>query len=162
MSIVDTDALVIGGGPAGSTCARALRRSGMDVAVLDKQAFPRDKVCAGWITPAVVNALELDLADYARERTLQPLHGFRVSMMGRREADVQYGEPVSYGIRRCEFDDYLLGRSGARLFPGEPFADMRRDDDGKWVVNHRIRTPPRDRCRRPFLPGGQAPGGAPW
>ena len=53
------DALIIGGGPAGSTCANALVRHGLDVLVLDRKAFPRDKVCAGWITPAVVEVPEL-------------------------------------------------------------------------------------------------------
>jgi menaquinone-9 beta-reductase len=80
------DAFVIGGGPAGSTCAWQLRRRGLDVAVLDRRSFPRDKVCAGWITPAVVEALELDLDDYGQARTLQPLTGFRIGMMGRPEA----------------------------------------------------------------------------
>src|SRR5687768_17483918 len=47
------DALVVGGGPAGSTCARALRNAGWDVIVLDRARFPRDKVCAGWVTPGV-------------------------------------------------------------------------------------------------------------
>ena len=46
------DAVIVGGGPAGSTLARALVQAGASVAVFDKQAFPRDKTCAGWITPA--------------------------------------------------------------------------------------------------------------
>jgi menaquinone-9 beta-reductase len=45
------DALIVGGGPAGSTCAWQLRQAGLDVVVIDKTRFPRDKVCAGWITP---------------------------------------------------------------------------------------------------------------
>ena len=48
------DVLIVGGGPAGSSCARQLRRAGLDVLILDKSEFPRDKVCAGWITPQVV------------------------------------------------------------------------------------------------------------
>jgi menaquinone-9 beta-reductase len=47
------DALVVGGGPAGSSCAWKLRQHGMAVTVMDKAPFPRNKVCAGWITPAV-------------------------------------------------------------------------------------------------------------
>ena len=61
------DCLVVGGGPAGSSCARALVQAGLDVLVLDKSRFPRDKVCAGWITPAVVDEVELDLTDYAKK-----------------------------------------------------------------------------------------------
>ena len=56
------DVLVVGGGPAGSTCAWKLRQAGADVTVIDRATFPRDKVCAGWITPPVINALGLDTA----------------------------------------------------------------------------------------------------
>ncbi|MFI5317486.1 MAG: FAD-dependent oxidoreductase, partial [Myxococcota bacterium] len=48
------DALIVGGGPAGSTCARELARLGLRAALLDAKYFPRDKVCAGWITPQIL------------------------------------------------------------------------------------------------------------
>lgn len=134
------DCLVVGGGPSGSSCARALVKSGLDVLVLDKAAFPRDKVCAGWITPAVVQELDLDLDDYRRERTLQPITGFRTGLIGGRQVSTQYGRVVSYGIRRCEFDHYLLARSGARLQLGESFKSLHREQD-QWIVNDEIRTP---------------------
>ena len=41
------DALIVGGGPAGSTCAWKLRQAGLDVVVMDAAVFPRDKLCAG-------------------------------------------------------------------------------------------------------------------
>jgi flavin-dependent dehydrogenase len=131
------DVLIVGGGPAGSSCAFALRGSGLDVVVLDRRRFPRDKVCAGWITPAVVDALELPLADYAKERTLQPIHGFRVGAEGGREAVVDFGTVVSFGIRRCEFDHYLLERCGARQRLGEPLETLRREG-GRWIANEAI------------------------
>jgi geranylgeranyl reductase family protein len=132
------DVLVVGGGPAGSSCARALVRSGLDVVVLDKAEFPRDKVCAGWITPAVVQELDMDLADFATGRTLQPITGFRTGVMGGPQVSTQYGRVVSYGIRRCEFDHYLLARCGARLRLREPFAAMRKEQ-ADWIVNDSIR-----------------------
>lgn len=134
------DVLVVGGGPAGSTCARRLRQAGLDVLVIDKQTFPRDKVCAGWITPAVVESLELDLDDYAKGRVMQPIRGFRVGTIGGAEAQTRYDEAVSFGIRRCEFDHYLLRRSAARLALGEAARSIVREDGG-WLVNDRIRTP---------------------
>lgn len=140
MAAETCDVLVVGGGPAGSTCARQLRRAGLDVLVMDKQAFPRDKVCAGWITPAVVASLELDLEDYAKGRVLQPIRGFRIGTIGGADAAIRYDEPASYAIRRCEFDHYLLQRSTARLASGEPARSMVRDG-AAWVVNGRIRTP---------------------
>lgn len=134
------DVLIVGGGPAGSTCAARLRAAGLDVLVMDKQHFPRDKVCAGWITPAVVETLRLDVADYARDHVFQPITAFLTGMEGRRQVETRYREPVSYGIRRCEFDHYLLRRSGARLALGEPFESMRRENN-RWIVNERIVTP---------------------
>jgi len=134
------DVLIVGGGPAGSSCAQRLRQTGLDVLILDKQEFPRDKVCAGWITPAVAEELQLDLDDYGHGRVLQPLTGFRTSLMGRPEVETRYPQAVSYGIRRCEFDHYLLERSGARTRLGETFKTMRRDGSD-WVVNDAIRAP---------------------
>ena len=57
--VIRVDAVIVGGGPAGSTCAGALRRHGWDVMVVDRAQFPRDKVCAGWITPEVFPLLDL-------------------------------------------------------------------------------------------------------
>jgi flavin-dependent dehydrogenase len=131
------DVLVVGGGPAGSSCAWRLVRAGLDVAVMDKARFPRDKVCAGWITPAVVRALELDLEDYGRHLTLQAFTGFRTGPFGKDPRLIDFGRPISYGIRRCEFDRYLLERSGARVIDGQPLADLTRVHDG-WIANEHI------------------------
>lgn len=128
------DVLIVGGGPAGSTCARELKSAGLDVLVLDKSSFPRDKVCAGWITPQVVEELGMDIDDYRRERVLQPISSFVTGMGERASAQVRYDKIVSYGIRRCEFDHYLLQRSGARLRLGEAWQSMQRSE-GRWLVN---------------------------
>jgi geranylgeranyl reductase family protein len=132
------DVLIVGGGPAGSTLAWALRSSGLNIAILDKATFPRQKVCAGWVTPAVMQELDIDLEDYARERVLQPINGFRISQLGQKQVQSHYpGGPVSYGIRRIEFDDYLLQRCQAKLLTGEAFNSMVRTDNG-WCVNDNI------------------------
>ena len=139
--MVTCDALIVGGGPAGSTCAWQLRRAGLDVMVVDAATFPRDKVCAGWITPQVVTALRFDTEAYAGRRTCQPITGFRVGLIGGRgETAVAYDRPISFGIRRCEFDHYLLQRADARLVLGAPIASIRRER-GQWIVNDEIRAP---------------------
>ncbi|MGH9717706.1 MAG: NAD(P)/FAD-dependent oxidoreductase [Candidatus Acidiferrales bacterium] len=128
------DALIVGGGPAGSACAWALRRAGLDVAIIDRSTFPRNKVCGGWITPAVLQELQIDPNEYGKKRVLQPLTGFLTGRIGGQEVRTDYGEPVSYGIRRCEFDAYLLERSGARVLQDTPLKQLERAGDG-WVVN---------------------------
>ncbi len=135
------DVLIAGGGPAGSTCAWALRQAGLDVVVADSAIFPRDKVCAGWITPQVVTDLQLDVEEYRDGRTYQPFMGFRVGVIGHRgDVDAAYDHPVSYGIRRCEFDEYLLQRSGARLRLGTPVSNIHRE--GRlWTVGDNLTTP---------------------
>jgi geranylgeranyl reductase family protein len=137
--MVTCDALIVGGGPAGSTCAWRLHQAGLDVTVIDAATFPRDKVCAGWITPQVVTALGLDTQAYAKGNIFQPITGFRVGLIGgSSEIKIAYDSPVSFGIRRCEFDHYLLQRSGARLALGTPIASIRRER-GQWIVNDAIR-----------------------
>ena len=65
------DVLIVGGGPSGSACAWKLRRAGLDVVIMDRSRFPRDKACAGWITPPVLDDLQLDVDEYRRGRTFQ-------------------------------------------------------------------------------------------
>lgn len=139
MNTEHCDVLIVGGGPAGSSCARQLRQAGLDVLVLDKSRFPRDKVCAGWITPPVLDELGIDRTDYARERVLQPITGFRLGLIGAAPLDTDYARIVSYGIRRCEFDHYLLQRGGARLSLGEALQSIERRPGG-WLINQRIET----------------------
>jgi menaquinone-9 beta-reductase len=103
------DAIIVGGGPAGSTCAWKLKQAGLDVLVLDKAEFPRTKLCAGWVTPQVVEDLDIDVARYPhRFLTFERLE-FNWRRLRFRKRTVQHS------IRRFEFDDWLLRRSGARV-----------------------------------------------
>ena len=74
--MIRCDALVVGGGPGGldlraDTAPRRLGRR-----VVDRAAFPRDKVCAGWLTPGVFTLLELQPDEYRDAGlTLQEITG---------------------------------------------------------------------------------------
>jgi geranylgeranyl reductase family protein len=132
------DVLIVGGGPAGSSCAWKLRRAGIDVAILDRERFPRDKVCGGWITPQVFEVLEIQRREYATHGVLQPITAFRVGVIGGRSVEVDYRGPVSYGIRRREFDHYLLRRSGACVLEGTALDSLERSGD-RWIANGCLR-----------------------
>jgi flavin-dependent dehydrogenase len=82
-------------------------------------------------------ALAIDREEYCRGRVLQPISGFRTGLIHGPEVVTRYGTTVSYGIRRREFDHYLLRRSGVRQLLGEPAAALERKD-GWWIVNGRI------------------------
>jgi geranylgeranyl reductase family protein len=134
------DAVVVGAGPAGSTCAWKLRQAGVDVLVIDRQEFPRDKTCAGWITPQVIGALELSPDEYGKGRVIEQIAAFRVGLIGGGAVDVPFGRTVSYGIRRAEFDHFLVARSGAEFRPGTRVASLEHHGD-RWIINGQIATP---------------------
>jgi menaquinone-9 beta-reductase len=100
------DVIIVGGGPAGSSAAWRLKAAGADVVLLDRERFPRLKLCAGWITPEVVRDLAIDLDAYPHRLLTFPrlrLHWGRMHVPLR---------CVQHSIRRFEFDAWLLERSG--------------------------------------------------
>jgi geranylgeranyl reductase family len=134
------DIIIVGAGPAGSTLARALEDSGKRVLIIDKQAFPRDKTCAGWVTPAVMASLDIDPEKYSVGRTLQPIRRFRIGMMGQSAVENDHRDIVSYGIRRCEFDAYLLDRVESEKQLATPVKSIKRNN-GNWVINEQWQAP---------------------
>lgn len=109
------DVIVVGGGPAGSTCAGILKKKGFSVTVVDKASFPRSKLCAGWITNSVFTLLNISPEEYSRDNTLQPISSFVVWDRKHKAHPVDFGETVSYGILRKEFDGFLLKKSGVEI-----------------------------------------------
>jgi geranylgeranyl reductase family protein len=132
------DVAIVGGGPAGSSCAWGLRNSGLEVVLLDRAAFPRNKLCAGWITPLILDELEFAPSDYAGDRVLQPITGFRLSAIGGPQVEIRGDKIVSYGIRRCEFDEFLLRRSGAQTREGVGIQSIERKGSD-WLINGNLR-----------------------
>lgn len=125
------DVVIVGGGPAGSSAARALKRAGADVLVLDKEKFPRLKLCAGWITPEVVQDLEMDISTYPhRFLTFDRLHVHVKALYVKVPC-------VQHSIRRAEFDAWLLERSGAPVVQ-HTVKSIRRDG-GEYVIDDAFR-----------------------
>jgi geranylgeranyl reductase family protein len=57
-AVIDTDVVVVGGGPAGAATAMTLARAGRDVVLVDKARFPRDKCCGDGLTTGALRTLE--------------------------------------------------------------------------------------------------------
>jgi flavin-dependent dehydrogenase len=122
------DVLIIGAGPAGSTCARFLVQGGARVALLDRAEFPRVKLCGGWISAPIWDALALTPREYSGG--LWEWRTCHVSYRGDERAIPCRG----WFIRRFELDDFLLRRSGAELHLGVAVQEIARDADGLWSV----------------------------
>ena len=100
-----TDVIIVGGGPAGASCAWMLKKHGVDCLILDRQTFPRMKLCAGWVPPGVWRNLQIDPQKYPHG--LNSFDHLHVSLKG-----ISVAVPtMQYAIRRVEFDNWLLHRS---------------------------------------------------
>ncbi len=128
------DAVVVGGGPAGSTCARFLVEGGLRVLVLDAARFPRVKLCAGWVSDPVWDVLGIAPSEYTR------------GLWEWNRCHVRFGDTdhtiSAHGhfIRRYEFDHWLLDLCGAEVVQGHRVASLERDGDD-WVVDGEYRAP---------------------
>lgn len=101
------DAIVVGAGPAGSTAARELARSGVNVLLLDQARFPRDKSCGGGVTIRAAREAGLDLSPVI-ERSV---YGARVTLRLGRPFERSYPEPLSHMTQRSRLDAFLAERA---------------------------------------------------
>ena len=115
------DVIVVGAGPAGASTAYHLANAGLDVLLLEKASFPRDKICGDGLTPRAVRqlvsmGLDLDAPGWQRNK------GLRIVGAGHR-IELPWPDLAtfpSYGMVRTRSDlDEILARhaerAGARL-----------------------------------------------
>ena len=121
------DVAIVGGGPAGSTCARALVAGGARVVVIDRATFPRVKLCAGWLSPRIWDVLQLAPREYPHG-----LWAWNVCHVHFRGKDHAF-RCKGWFIRRYELDDFLLHRSGAELRLDTHVKQLERTGDG-WSI----------------------------
>jgi menaquinone-9 beta-reductase len=115
MRFVET--IIVGGGPAGSTCARRLIQNSRQALVLDKARFPRLKLCAGWVTSKAMRDLGFTPADYPHPILELDIRTHFFSLPIALNWFPTAGP--NYSIRRVEFDAWLLERSGAEVLEHE-------------------------------------------
>jgi geranylgeranyl reductase family protein len=131
----DADVIVVGAGPGGSATAFHLASHGLDVLLLEKSEFPREKVCGDGLTPRAVKQLvamgvDIDAPGWTRNKGLRVIGG------GIR-LELDWPELLTYpnyGLTRTrlDFDEILAKRAtkaGARLQTSttvtEPVVDER-------------------------------------
>lgn len=138
----DYDVLIVGAGPAGSAAAIMLARHGYAVALVDKEKFPREKLCGDFINPANWPTLtQLGVAQEVLAATAERVSRFRITSYLGAEAEVALGgypgEPV-FGVPmpRIALDALLLDhakRAGAMAFAPCKIKSLQRRSRG-WAL----------------------------
>ncbi|MEP7054822.1 MAG: geranylgeranyl reductase family protein [Actinomycetota bacterium] len=153
---LDADVIVVGSGPGGSTAAYHLTQAGLDVLILEKAQFPREKVCGDGLTPRAVKsliAMGIDTSETAPGWIRN--YGLRIVGGGVR-MELRWPELAAYpnyGLVRPRLDfDELLARTaekaGARLHELTEVTGPVLDRTGRIVGVKARRIPPDDGLRR--------------
>jgi menaquinone-9 beta-reductase len=113
------DAVIVGAGPGGSATAHFLARRGLDVLLVDKFAFPRDKTCGDGLTPRALRVLDRMGLLAEVTRVGQPIRGYDVfAPNGKRTGSELIGSQTALVVPRLELDELIRQRavlSGARF-----------------------------------------------
>ncbi len=137
----DAEVIVVGGGPAGASTAWHLARAGVDVLVLDRARFPREKACAECLSPEAsrlllsMGALDALEAEGARLSGMIVRAPDGATIRGDFSAAHGWQAPRDYGlaVRRPVLDTALLAcarAAGARVHEGAHVSDVVRDERG--------------------------------
>ncbi len=127
--------VVVGSGPAGSTTAKFLSEIGVNVLLIDKDKFPRDKPCGGGLPYRV-----LDRFKYVKDSDLIESYtygGIAYSSLLKYKAMVQKKKPVGAMIIRKKFDYGLVKlatESGANFIEGKTVEDIKVSKEKAKVI----------------------------
>jgi flavin-dependent dehydrogenase len=160
--VIGAQVIVVGGGPAGAATAWALARLGIEVLVLDRAHFPRDKTCAEYLSPQASRILaDMNVLDAVERAGAAQLAGMVVRAPSGEEIRGEFAARHGFrgfrdrglALRRRVLDAILLDAArvaGARVAEGVRVTDLETDARGR-VTGVRTLEGGAERARRASL-----------
>jgi len=135
-------AVVVGAGPAGSVAALVLARAGVDVRLVDRSVFPRDKLCGDTLNPGALSILDrLGIGHRVRERAI-PIRGMVVTGPFGASVACDYPDGLfGAAISRRDLDVVLLEAAvaaGVDFVPSTPVRGALHADESARVAGVRV------------------------
>jgi geranylgeranyl reductase family protein len=141
--LLKSDVVVVGAGPAGASAAYSLARAGIDVLLVDREVFPREKVCGDGLASRALAVLErMGLGDWLRGFPEPELvlfsspNGQAVRIRPERRDGVSYGRVIP----RLRLDEAVVERAvaaGARLLDGTKVTSLEQQKGGLHLRGER-------------------------
>ena len=122
------DVIISGCGPAGSILGYLLAQNNISALILEKEIFPRKKLCAGGIQHRTLKLIPFDVSEVI-EKTI---YGIYFSLANKDVIHKKSDSPIIYTVERAIFDNFLAGRadgSGCRIQYGEGLTDYEFFDE---------------------------------
>ncbi|HEY6070117.1 MAG TPA: NAD(P)/FAD-dependent oxidoreductase [Chthoniobacterales bacterium] len=135
------DVAIVGGGPAGSTCAAFCAAAGLRTLVIEREKFPREKVCGDCINPACWPVLErLEVAQQIRSSPHGALDAVEfIAINGQKlRVDLPRGDRSEIAIKRSRFDQLLLNRAralGAEVREETTLIALDKTTEHNWKID---------------------------
>jgi geranylgeranyl reductase family protein len=135
------DVAIVGGGPAGSACAAFCAAARLRTLVLEREKFPREKVCGDCLNPACWPVLDrLDVAEEIRNLPRGALDAVEfIAINGKKlRVELPRGNQSEIAIKRSIFDQLLLNRSralGAEVREEATVIGLDRTSAGYWKID---------------------------
>src|SRR4051794_11390431 len=132
------DVAIVGGGPAGASCACFCAMAGLRVLVLERETFPREKVCGDCLNPACRPVLQrLQLEEKVRALPHGALDRVDFVAINGRSISVDLPQGAEIAVKRSLFDHLLLRHAreaGADVHEGATVTSVKQEHSGGWTV----------------------------
>ena len=124
--------LIVGAGPAGSTCGLLLKKRNIDCLLIDRAVFPRDKICGGGLTPRSCQLLNSLLPTFHYD--YNSVNRLKLLVEGKQVFDLHMNQELRI-VKRREFDAQLLQeyQNSGGAFANDAL-DTIEENDGHIIV----------------------------